>query len=100
MNYKMNQNFTTPPQKQSEIIIFSALVPMVKNFRDKAKNSIVTYCKLAVNLVPNCPTHASNLMRIWHKKSYRLFIGSFLWALTDSDRRPSACRADALNQLS
>ena len=24
----------------------------------------------------------------------------FLWALTDSNRRPSACKADALNQLS
>ena len=27
----------------------------------------------------------------------RLFV---LWALTDSNRRPSACKADALNQLS
>jgi hypothetical protein len=25
---------------------------------------------------------------------------AFGWALTDSNRRPSACRADALNQLS
>ena len=25
---------------------------------------------------------------------------SLLWALTDSNRRPSACKADALNQLS
>ena len=24
----------------------------------------------------------------------------FLWALTDSNRRTSACKADALNQLS
>ena len=24
----------------------------------------------------------------------------FLWALTDSNRRASACKADALNQLS
>ena len=24
----------------------------------------------------------------------------FEWALTDSNRRPSACKADALNQLS
>ena len=23
-----------------------------------------------------------------------------MWALTDSNRRPSACKADALNQLS
>ncbi len=27
-------------------------------------------------------------------------IIGFLWALTDSNRRPSACKADALNQLS
>ena len=26
--------------------------------------------------------------------------GTPLWALTDSNRRPSACKADALNQLS
>ena len=25
---------------------------------------------------------------------------TLLWALTDSNRRPSACKADALNQLS
>ena len=25
---------------------------------------------------------------------------NLLWALTDSNRRPSACKADALNQLS
>ncbi len=25
---------------------------------------------------------------------------SFLWELTGSNRRPSACKADALNQLS
>ena len=24
----------------------------------------------------------------------------FMWAFTDSNRRPSACKADALNQLS
>ena len=27
-------------------------------------------------------------------------LTNFLWALTDSNRRPSACKADALNQLS
>ncbi len=27
-------------------------------------------------------------------------IIGFSWALTDSNRRPSACKADALNQLS
>ena len=29
---------------------------------------------------------------------YQFVFG--LWALTDSNRRPSACKADALNQLS
>ena len=27
-------------------------------------------------------------------------LSSSVWAFTDSNRRPSACRADALNQLS
>ena len=31
-------------------------------------------------------------------KSFDLSVP--LWALTDSNRRPSACKADALNQLS
>ena len=40
-----------------------------------------------------------------HKKNNRLVINDFQsvflkWALTDSNRRPSACKADALNQLS
>ena len=39
------------------------------------------------------------------KPNYLLIIrlsvwGKGLWALTDSNRRPSACKADALNQLS
>ena len=35
------------------------------------------------------------------KKSCTYFIcATFLWTLTDSNRRPSACKADALNQLS
>ena len=44
-------------------------------------------------------------------KSYQITIGNkknrqapevlvYWWALTDSNRRPSACKADALNQLS
>ena len=35
--------------------------------------------------------------------SYQLLhsaMFTFWWALTDSNRRPSACKADALNQLS
>ena len=35
------------------------------------------------------------------KKDPTLVVESLvLWALTDSNRRPSACKADALNQLS
>ena len=42
------------------------------------------------------------VQRIWNKKTrYRMDNEScFWWALTDSNRRPSACKADALNQLS
>ena len=35
-----------------------------------------------------------------HEKEARKSEPLFLWALTDSNRRPSACKADALNQLS
>ena len=35
-----------------------------------------------------------------HKKEDMLSHFLFLWAITDSNRRPSACKADALNQLS
>ena len=31
---------------------------------------------------------------------YKAKIRNNMWALTDSNRRPSACKADALNQLS
>ena len=35
------------------------------------------------------------------KSNTHFFMKLFLrWALTDSNRRPSACKADALNQLS
>ena len=40
----------------------------------------------------------------YKQKRYRKFLFNtfsiFLWAFTDSNRRPSACKADALNQLS
>ena len=36
---------------------------------------------------------------IIYKKLEAIYF-QFLWALTDSNRRPSACKADALNQLS
>ena len=34
------------------------------------------------------------------KKGRNQLATSLSWALTDSNRRPSACKADALNQLS
>ncbi len=34
------------------------------------------------------------------KKRQALEVLVYWWALTDSNRRPSACKADALNQLS
>ena len=34
------------------------------------------------------------------KKDINDVLSVCLWALTDSNRRPSACKADALNQLS
>ena len=39
---------------------------------------------------------------ILYKKEKHRFVAVFLvlWAMTDSNRRPSACKADALNQLS
>ena len=38
----------------------------------------------------------------WEKKKATMqrMIAFGKWALTDSNRRPSACKADALNQLS
>ena len=34
------------------------------------------------------------------KNNLRIAQASLSWTLTDSNRRPSACKADALNQLS
>ena len=34
------------------------------------------------------------------KEPYSYRYKTLTWALTDSNRRPSACKADALNQLS
>ena len=33
-------------------------------------------------------------------KKATFWVAFVLWELTDSNRRPSACKADALNQLS
>ena len=48
---------------------------------------------------PNCPIYPLRLLK--KNPATMLDCGtSALWALTDSNRRPSACKADALNQLS
>ena len=43
-----------------------------------------------------------NKFKSTKKKGLSTFVErpSSMWALTDSNRRPSACKADALNQLS
>ncbi len=40
------------------------------------------------------------LMQTQKKENPLRFSYVLTWALTDSNRRPSACKADALNQLS
>ena len=46
-------------------------------------------------------SHNKLMPSIQQKKTDKSFDLSVpLWALTDSNRRPSACKADALNQLS
>jgi hypothetical protein len=41
-------------------------------------------------------------MKFRHKKEFRTpwEFGTLTWALLGSNQRPSACKADALNQLS
>lgn len=36
----------------------------------------------------------------FHKRKKATISGDLLWELTDSNRRPAACKAAALNQLS
>ena len=45
------------------------------------------------------PTFENGLL-IYVKQKKSTNKWTFVWALTDSNRRPSACKADALNQLS
>ncbi len=50
---------------------------------------------IGINLI------GSERLRGLQKKDLQNCKSSILkWALTDSNRRPSACKADALNQLS
>ena len=47
-----------------------------------------------------CPTAMRAGRNRYEKTGCEKHIRLSLWALTDSNRRPSACKADALNQLS
>ena len=50
------------------------------------------------DVVPVFKRRINNIKSKMHKKS--LAIARPPWELTGSNRRPSACKADALNQLS
>ena len=56
---------------------------------------------LGNNKAPACESrgfvHKKRLCQ--HFETTSKFV-TLVWALTDSNRRPSACKADALNQLS
>ena len=41
-----------------------------------------------------------NKCKFSNKKKQLLYCNCLMWELTASNRRPSACKADALNQLS
>ena len=44
--------------------------------------------------------HSISPNKDYIKRKKQPFRIAFEWELTDSNRRPSACKADALNQLS
>ena len=44
--------------------------------------------------------HRSKKQQIYSLPHLATLETTLWWALTDSNRRPSACKADALNQLS
>ena len=44
--------------------------------------------------------HRSKKQQIYSLPHLATLETTPMWALTDSNRRPSACKADALNQLS
>ena len=84
-------------REQNEINVFiSYAEPKLILCKDNANrmqneiNTFISYAEIRRN------------KRREHKKTrYRMDNEScFWWALTDSNRRPSACKADALNQLS
>ena len=49
------------------------------------------------NSFPN-PSHHKLSLKTKNRQAPEVLV--YWWALTDSNRRPSACKADALNQLS
>ena len=48
----------------------------------------------------SCLSYQHPAKRINKKTDKSFDLSVSMWALTDSNRRPSACKADALNQLS
>src|SRR3712207_4682500 len=75
---------------------FGANVAMLHIASSKTKG------ELSDNMLPlSTAKTAKGRNNSTNKKSYNAMWKDFLlWTLTDSNRRPSACKADALNQLS
>ncbi len=88
----------------SLLIVFSPLSDHIINTDlTKAIRQTQTCRSCKIHLrhqgIPSVDTTAITKRKI-RKTFYKSYGLPFLWALTDSNRRPSACKADALNQLS
>ena len=76
--------------------------------RDKKPEIRIGYMsKVTLNILNIKEIRKMEGLRIYEKPDYPHGLSGFekykvwgKWALTDSNRRPSACKADALNQLS
>ena len=73
-----------------------------KHFSEKSTLSHPILLEKERNYARNLiPISKSSQITIGNKKNRQaLEVLVYWWALTDSNRRPSACKADALNQLS
>ena len=50
--------------------------------------------------MPHVDSFLCMLLKLTDIKKEKVKLSLHVWAQTDSNRRPSACKADALNQLS
>ena len=50
--------------------------------------------------MPHMDSFLCMLLKLIDIKKEKVKLSLLVWAQTDSNRRPSACKADALNQLS